>query len=409
MSKWKKTGHRGVRYYHHSARRHGAMLDKYFTIRFMDKVARKMREEGVGWASEGITEAIAFDYLKELKKAAKTGEGPGSLRDKRAHERKRRERDEIKLLTFGKFFDETYMPWTEANKAANSARTEKSIYNHWIAPALKNLPLAGISPVHIERIKKNMTDAGKSPKTIHHALAMIRQVYNFAKTRGLFAGDHPISKVKMPTVDNAKLRYLTPEEIEKLLSALQVRSVHVRDQAFLAVHVGLRFSEIAGLTWQDVNFESKTLSIRDSKTGSRVVFMNQAVGEMLHGRYTEGVRGFIFPDENGLRQAKASNTFMHVANDLFNQDVTDRRLRVSFHTLRHTFGSLLYQECGDLYLTGKALGHKTLVMAQRYAKMSETRLRLAFDTMSKVIENGKKKTAEVNERNPGKKEALKGI
>jgi integrase len=74
--------------------------------------------------------------------------------------------------------------------------------------------------------------------------------------------------------------------------------------------------------------------------------------------------------------------------------VEDRRLRVTFHGLRHTFGSLLYQECGDIYLTGKALGHKTLVMAQRYAKMSETRLRQAFDTMSKVIENGKKKEGE---------------
>jgi len=370
------------------------MPDRYYAIRFADKVAGKVREEGVGWASEGVTETTAFDYLKQLKQAARSGEGATSLKEKRAQERERREAEEIKQITFGKFFDETYKPWKEANAAKNTARTEKLLYTHWIEPVLKNVPFDELSPVAVERVKANMTKAGKSAKTITHALAAIRQVINLAKVRNVCTGENVVSQVRKPRVDNAKLRYLTPEELDKLLTALRERSEDVADQALLSASCGLRFGEVAGLEWVDINFENRTLAIRDAKTGSRTVFMSAPVEAMLRGRYEDSAKGLVFPDENGERQARVSKTFQRVCDDLFNKDVEDRRLRVSFHGLRHTFGSLLYQECGDIYLTGKALGHKTLVMAQRYAKMSETRLRQAFDTMSKVIENGKKKEGE---------------
>jgi len=371
------------------------MPDRYYAIRFADKVAGKIREEGVGWASEGITETAAFSYLKAIKQAARTGEGPTSLREKRAQERARRAREEIAQLTFGKFFEETYKPWIEGNKAPNTARTETWLYSGWIEPVLKHAPLRDVSPVQLERLKKNMADRGKAARTIQMALGLVRQVFNFAKARGLFSGDHPVSKVKKPRVDNAKLRYLSPQEIDTLLAALRLRSADVADQAQLSASCGLRFGEVAGLTWADVNFENKTLAIRDAKTGSRTVFMSEPVAAMLRRRYPERSGTFVFPDKDGKRQQRVSKTFQRVADDLFNRGVQDRRLRVTFHGLRHSFGSLLYQEIGDLYLVQKSLGHKTYVMAQRYAKMSETRLRLAFDTMSRVIENGKQKDEKV--------------
>lgn len=383
MTQWLNTNFTGVRYREHPTRKNGVGRDRYFAIRFQQDGKRK--EEGLGWASEGWTAQKAALTLAELKKAATLGEGPQRLSERRELDRQKRSSDEIKNLTFGKFFEETYFPWVKENKAENTIRTEKLLYDRWVSPVLVNVPLLLVSPVAIERIKKFMSDGGKAPKTIHHTLALIRQVFNFAKQRGFFSGDHPVSKVKMPVVDNAKLRYLTPEEVGKLLAALKEKSIQVHDQALLAVNCGLRFSEATGIHWQDVNFESQTLSIRDAKTGSRIVFLNDAVEDMLKRRQVENSKGLVFPDENGKRQAKASKTFWRVANDLFNKDVKDRRLRVSFHTLRHTFGSLLYQATGDLYLTQKALGHRTLIMAQRYAKMSETRLREAFVEMGKVI------------------------
>jgi integrase len=199
----------------------------------------------------------------------------------------------------------------------------------------------------------------------------------------------------MPRVDNAKLRYLTAEEIDTLLTELKKKSITVHDQALLAVNTGLRFSEVAGLKWEDVSYEAGTLAIRDGKTGSRTVFFNEAVRKMLKARQGDQKTGLLFPIETGKnkgrRQEAVSKTFQREADKLFNQGITDRRLRVSFHTLRHSFGTHVYGATGDLYLTQKALGHRTMVMAQRYAKMSETRLKEAFDTMTEVMERGKAK------------------
>jgi hypothetical protein len=52
-------------------------------------------------------------------------------------------------------------------------------------------------------------------------------------------------------------------------------------------------------------------------------------------------------------------------------------------------GTHVYENSGDLYLTQKALGHKTMVWPSRYAKMSETRLREAFTKMSDVMKKGR--------------------
>ena len=79
---------------------------------------------------------------------------------------------------------------------------------------------------------------------------------------------------------------------------------------------------------------------------------------------------------------------------MFNKDIKDRRLRISFHSLRHTFGTHVYENSGDLYLTQKALGHRTMVMAARYAKLSETKLREAFSKMADVMEKGRQAKAD---------------
>lgn len=432
MGKWIKTNFPGVRYREHKTRKHGVRKDQYFTIRY--KVSGKDKEEGIGWASEDWTAAKAYDRLKELKANRKDGEGPQTLKEKRelldnqkAAELEVQERQTQEAVTVAKYCEKTYFPWTKQNKADNTYRTEDLLFTHWVKPVIGDIPLVEVAQTDIERIKQAMFAAKKAPKTVHHTLGLVRQIYNHAKRPDIYLR----AKVKMPKVDNAKLRYLTPEEIVKLLAALKEKSVIVHDQAILAVNCGLRFSEAAGLRWEDVNYDTGSLSIRDSKTGSRTVFLNNVVADMLKNRQGEKTTGLIFLKDvkklaidddphvetrkvwtdNDQRQLRASKTFQRVADKLFNKDVDDRRLRVTFHTLRHSFGTHVYENSGDLYLTQKALGHRTMVMAQRYAKMTETRLREAFTKMSDVMKKGRESAQQQKERSKhdeGKETAFPG-
>ncbi len=431
--KWIGTNHKGVRYYEHPTRKIGkskAVRDKYFAIRYQKDGKRV--EEGIGWASEldpkdgknWTPEKVAL-VLAELKESAKgLKQGPSRLAERRDIEDKKKEdaqeeqrRMESELITIADYFDKTYIPAVEGDKAANTIRTEKVLFNNFIKPTIGNIPLIKLAETDMARLKKKMIDGDKSDKTIHETLAIVRQIYNHAKRPDIYL----LAKVKMPKVDNAKLRYLTPEDIIKLLSALKTKSDVVHDQAMISVNCGLRFSEVAGLRWEDINYDTGTMSIRDSKTGSRTVFINETVKEVLesqHKKQEEIIKKkrekgieikkspWVFPDHDGNRQERCSKTFQRIADQLFNKDINDRRLRISFHSLRHTFGTHVYENSGDLYLTQKALGHKTMVMAQRYAKMSETKLREAFTKMSDVMQKGrdavKKHAEEAEQQQNGK-------
>jgi integrase/recombinase XerD len=48
------------------------------------------------------------------------------------------------------------------------------------------------------------------------------------------------------------------------------------------------------------------------------------------------------------------------------------------HSLRHTFGTMLYRRTSDIYLVQKVLGHSSPTTTQRYAQVAETDLRDAM-------------------------------
>jgi site-specific recombinase XerD len=50
------------------------------------------------------------------------------------------------------------------------------------------------------------------------------------------------------------------------------------------------------------------------------------------------------------------------------------RRRMSVHSLRHTFATLLYAETGDLLLVNRALGHRDIRSTQRYVHVEDRRL-----------------------------------
>ena len=385
--KWVKTTFPGVRFKEHPTRKNGVKRDQYFTIRY--KLAGKDKEEGLGWATENWTAAKAYDRLKELKENRKSGEGPQTLAEKRdimdakkAAEQAEAERLVKEAVTFKTFFEDAYLPQAKADKKEKSVTREKVFFKVWISPAIGHFPMKGISPFHLEKLKKSMADKGQSPRSIEYCLAVVRQVFNAAKRLGAYEGENPTAKVKFPKPDNGRMRFLTREEADNLLEALKVKSADCHDMSLLSLNCGLRFGEIASLTWQDVDLTKGTLTIRDAKGGSRYAFLTEQAAAMLSTRTKGKPADFVFEGRKG-EMTRISPTFFRVVNELkLNEGITDTRLRVCFHTCRHTYASWMIEEDADLYTVQKLLGHKTNVMTQRYSHLSENRLRDATKALS---------------------------
>jgi integrase len=390
--KWKETGYRGVRYQEHPTRKHGVAPDRYYAIRYQKD--GKRREEGLGWASEGMTLTRAVAILAKLRDAAATGEGPARLAEKRKEAEARRKAEEEarekarrESLTFGAFFRATYYPHATASKKPHSYETEKLIFDLWLAPDLEDVTLAGLSPFHVEKVKRRMQRAGKSPRYQQYALAVVRQVWNEARRLGAVSGENPASKVKTPRVDNRRLRHLTGEEAARLLPALRAKSPDVHDMALLSLHTGLRQGEIFSLTWGDVDLPKGLLTVRDTKNGrTRHACMTAEVKAMLSRRERGAPDALVFPARDGGRRKEMTPTFDHVVRDLgLNAGVADPRDKVVFHTLRHTFASWLVMKGVDLYTVKELLGHSTITMTQRYAHLAPDALHRAVKTLEGTI------------------------
>ncbi|MFZ2399641.1 MAG: site-specific integrase [Smithella sp.] len=399
-----KTGFPGVRYRKHESRKHGVNYDQYFIIRY--KLNGKDKEEGLGWVSQGMTAAKAYDIVKEIKENIKRGQGPQTLQEKRTLEQARREeaeqakaQAEKENVTFGQFMTGTYLPQSKQDKKAKSYEVEAMLYERYISEALGPLIFPAISAFHLEKIKKTMADKKLSARTIEYTLQTIRQGYNMARKIGIYTGESPTKAVKWPKLDNMKLRYLSIDEAEKLLAALAVKSQNIHDEALLSLHCGLRFGEIAALTWSCINLEQGTLSILNAKTGSRTAYLTERTKAMLESRKKGNPNELIFPKRKKKAtgaMVQSSKTFARIVEELgFNEGITDRKQKVTFHTLRHTYATHLYESTHDLYLTQRSLGHATGTMTARYAKMSESRLREGAAAIQTAFKNGAKKAGQV--------------
>ncbi len=288
-------------------------------------------------------------------------------------------------VVFGEFVKEKYLPYAKEKKSYDR---EEGLLRLWILPIIGKKPLHNISPFDIEQVKKEMMNRDKSPRTIEYALAVIRQAFNKAIEWGFYSGVNPATKVKKPKKDNRRVRFFTREEAEKLLNEIKKRSIQAYEMAYLSLYTGMRFGEIANLTWQNIDFRNNIITIKDPKNNTgRVAYITENLKKLLLEKHKKekpkNLSMLLFKDNNGNKLMRASKTFERCVIKLgFNDGVTDPRDKVVFHTLRHTFASWLAIQGTPIYTIKELMGHKTLAMTERYSHLTPNTKREAVEKLS---------------------------
>jgi integrase len=405
--KWFKTDIKGLRYRIHPTRKRKKGLkteyDTYYQYRH--EVDGKRIEEGFGWLFDGMAFEKAVSRVYELKENKRHGTGPDSLRAKRAEQKKKKleqkkaeAKERKQKVTFSELWTK-YLPYSQATKKNRRGwMREVSLYNLYIQPNIGDKPMTKISPFHLEKMKKSMLDRKRAPRTISYALAVTRQVFNYAIRNDLYTGGNPVSKVNKPTADNKRSRFFSQKDANLLLSELKKKDQDVYAMALLSFRCGLRAAEILHLSWGVVDFENEQVHIMDTKSGrNRFVFMTEDIKALLISRLLmtkdNGPNELIFKrgDDPYLEIPKV---FKRVVDNLgFNSGITDRRQKLVFHSCRHSFASWHAAAGTDLHILQKLLGHETFAMVLRYAHLKPDTLKAAIkqleakmsDTGSEVI------------------------
>ena len=393
-ARWVKTEFKGVRYRQHPTRRHGVQFDRYFVLTY--KLDGKTVTEAAGWASEGVKPSEAYKLLAELKQNQRTGNGPRTLAEMRTiadedrkAKAKLREQTQRDRISVKEFFEGDYLnAQFEAGKKPDSIRREKELFKLFIGSEIGAKTFKEVSPFDVERIKAKMARTDRAPRTIQYALAVVRQIFNAARFHGLHDRESPTLRVKKPKFDNKRVRFLTEQEAGNLLVALKKKSATLHMQAILGLYAGLRFGEIASLTWGDVDLDRGILTLRDTKSGkTRPAFITEKIKTEVFGLLAPGrPDDLVFPSTSakGIEGRRVSSVFRDTVNEIgLNDGLADPRQRVCFHTLRHTFASWLVERDTDLFQVSKLLGHSTIALTERYSHLRPGRLQEAVKALDR--------------------------
>lgn len=373
MGKRKSTKYPGVQARESEERRYKGRPDICYTIDYRDATGKRIRKD-VGWASQGFSAALAAEMRARLVNNAKTAATLGDIPISISKN----------IPTFGEAWNIYKRDWLEANNK-HTACDESMIKG--VLKDIANFPLDKITAYRLDVLMSEMRQNGYAPQTIIHAISLIRRIINKMVKWKMYNGPLPFNEITLPKLNNERQRFLTPDEARILLAVLEKNNQRCWLMALISLHCGLRFGEIANLKWGDVHYDTFTIFVPDSKSGhARHAVMTEDVANALSKLPQGKPTTLVFPTSSGQKMENISKTFSNIVEAVgLNDGISDRRQKVVFHTLRHTYASWLAKSGQGQLTIADRLGHRSLDMTKRYTHLMDETRRASAEAISRMF------------------------
>lgn len=253
-------------------------------------------------------------------------------------------------------------------------------------------------------IKEIITTRKRSPATVVRYLSSLSPVLSLAAKEWGWMEASPMQKVKKPKEPKGRVRFLSDDEREALLTACKASSnTFLYPITVIALSTGMRYSEIMKLTWDDVDFQRRRLIMQETKNGERraAPLTGLAFDELKKLSKVKRIdTKLIFAS----RPAKGKEKAVQQNGDPIAAPTTPKKekpilIRTAwetaikkagiedfrFHDLRHSAASYLAMNGATLAEIAEVLGHRTLEMVRRYAHLSDQHVLGVVERMNKKI------------------------
>ena len=226
---------------------------------------------------------------------------------------------------------------------------------------------------------KNITKTSISRK-----LSSIRGLYNYLTNEDVIT-DNYFSKISNPKREKHLPKFLKNEEIDKILSACESNTpLEERDTLVLELlyATGLRVSELVNIKISDINKSDKSIKVLGKGSKERIVLYNNHTKVALDKYLSDGYHslnkknnGYLILNNRGDR---ISDRYIR---DIINKYVKKAGLdiKISPHTLRHTFATDMLEEGSDLMTVKELLGHESLNTTSIYTHITNEQIRKTYN------------------------------
>ncbi|MBI2787336.1 MAG: tyrosine-type recombinase/integrase [Elusimicrobia bacterium] len=234
--------------------------------------------------------------------------------------------------------------------------------------------LEEVGAVHLRQHLSELKRAGLSSETVFRVWAAQRCAFGFWHREGLLS-KNPMEQVERPRRERVLIRPFTPEQVNKLLAAPDVKTTRgLRDRALMMLMMdsGLRVSEATSLEADRIDWLNCSVTVMGKGRKERTVPFSattaQALLEYARARSQGRVQSpQIFLGRTGK---PIERTLVRKLMVRYGKLAGIEGVRVSPHTLRHTFAVFYVRNGGDSFSLQEILGHSTLEMTRRYVHLA---------------------------------------
>jgi len=222
-----------------------------------------------------------------------------------------------------------------------------------------------------------------SPTSIARKISSLRSFYTFLN-KELLVKDNPFIDTELPKKEKRLPKFIYPQEIANLLDSINTKKpLGKRDKLVLEFlyGTGVRVSELCNITLSDIDYSLGLVLIHGKGSKDRYVPIHEELLEMIK-EYVILVR------EEFLKRSeeKTKHLFLNykgtaltprgvrlIVNKIINE--SEEMIKISPHTLRHTFATHLLNNGADLRSVQELLGHSHLSSTQIYTKVTKEKLK----------------------------------
>lgn len=259
----------------------------------------------------------------------------------------------------------------------------------WWRVELHGLTIAQVTPAVLSEKRDNL-QAYLAPSTVNNYMAALSFVFSVAVREWQWLEHSPFKKISKLKVKNSGLRFLSEDEIKRLLSACAKETKKpLLLIVAMALATGARKGEILGLRWCDVDLKNGSAVAEDTKNSEpRRLYFGIWVLTMLQKHQAAQTRPgrilaklYVFGNRFGSKPARIDNEFAAAL-----KIAGIKKFR--FHDLRHTAASHLAMNKANASDIAEVLGHKSLDMVKRYAHLSQKHTAQVVASMNEKIFGG---------------------
>ena len=318
--------------------------------------------------------------------------------------------------TIGGFLN-TWIKNHKPNITESTYRDYKRVIKSHLMPSLGHIKLSDLKPYHVinyqqEKLENGMIrrEGGLSKRSVQYHHSILRRALNDAVDWEQIE-KNPATKVSAPKPDPKEKKTLT---VEKAREILRISEGHyIYDFIYLAILTGMRRSEILGLYWSDINFEEGYIHVkRGMSVSDKEVIITQGtknkeprkiyildkfkkLGKRLRGLHKENNENKLFFGEGYndrwqflLRHPNGDHHSPDEVSRIFKRKAKEAGITgVTFHSLRHTFATLMHKIGVDWKTIQEMLGHKRFETTMNiYTHVDEDQQRAAFEKYEEYLQ-----------------------